>query len=66
MNTPPRWRKSSHSGAVENDCVENADPDGHIPVRDNVVIMAQDVRLPEVLEHIEAGRLVIITPAPPS
>ncbi|MFI0370987.1 hypothetical protein ACH35V_24220 [Actinomadura sp. 1N219] len=46
--------------------VEIADPDGHIPVRDNVVIIAQDVRLPEVLEHVEAGRLVIVTPAPPS
>ncbi|WP_242886763.1 DUF397 domain-containing protein [Actinomadura litoris] len=39
MNSPglsrPRWRKSTHSGAVENDCVEVADLDGQVAVRDS-------------------------------
>ena len=39
MNTPKepqaRWRKSSHSGAVENECVEVADLNGHVGVRDS-------------------------------
>ncbi|WUI01917.1 DUF397 domain-containing protein [Spirillospora sp. NBC_00431] len=35
MNTPPHWRKSTHSGAVENECVEVAEVDGHIAIRDS-------------------------------
>jgi hypothetical protein len=39
MNTPEtpptRWRKSTHSGAVENNCVEVADLNGHIAIRDS-------------------------------
>jgi hypothetical protein len=29
-----------------------------------VIILAQDFRLPEVLRHIEAGRIVRVIPAP--
>lgn len=39
MNTPELsqvcWRKSTYSGAHENDCVEVADLNGHIGVRDS-------------------------------
>ncbi|MFB4303311.1 DUF397 domain-containing protein [Actinomadura sp. NTSP31] len=39
MNTPqlPRvhWRKSTHSGADEGNCIEVADLEGHIGVRDS-------------------------------
>jgi nitrate reductase NapAB chaperone NapD len=28
-----------------------------------VILMAQDFRLPEVLRHIEAGRIVLVIPA---
>ncbi|TMR01620.1 DUF397 domain-containing protein [Actinomadura soli] len=39
MSTPnpnhPRWRKSSHSGANEGNCVEVADVNGHIGIRDS-------------------------------
>ena len=28
-----------------------------------VIILAQDFRLPEVLRHIEAGRMVLVIPA---
>ncbi len=30
-----------------------------------VVLPAQDIRLPEVLRHIEAGRIVLVIPAKP-
>jgi hypothetical protein len=29
-----------------------------------VILPAQDIRLPEVLRHIEAGRIVLVIPAP--
>ncbi|MEV4006166.1 DUF397 domain-containing protein [Actinomadura sp. NPDC049753] len=29
MTTPPYWRKSSHSGGGEGNCVEIAAPGGH-------------------------------------
>ncbi|MFA1545730.1 DUF397 domain-containing protein [Actinomadura chokoriensis] len=39
MNTPEqlqaRWRKSTHSGAVENECIEVADLNGHVGIRDS-------------------------------
>lgn len=39
MNTPdltqPTWRKSSHSGGHEGDCVEIADLNGHVGIRDS-------------------------------
>lgn len=39
MNTPdltqPTWRKSSHSGGHEGDCVEIADLNDHIAIRDS-------------------------------
>jgi hypothetical protein len=35
MTTPAHWRKSSHSGGDEGECVEVADLDGHIGVRDS-------------------------------
>ncbi|MFJ5835595.1 DUF397 domain-containing protein [Streptomyces shenzhenensis] len=36
MNTSTSWKKSSHSGGGEgNDCVEVADLDTHIAVRDS-------------------------------
>ncbi|MEU9872353.1 MULTISPECIES: DUF397 domain-containing protein [Actinomadura] len=39
MNTPEstrvHWRKSTHSGAHENECVEVADLTGHIGIRDS-------------------------------
>ncbi|TDD79817.1 DUF397 domain-containing protein [Actinomadura rubrisoli] len=39
MNTPEppqtRWRKSTHSGANEGECVEIADLNGHIGIRDS-------------------------------
>jgi hypothetical protein len=30
-----------------------------------VIILARDFRLPEVLRHIEAGRIVLVIPAKP-
>ncbi|WUI01918.1 DUF397 domain-containing protein [Spirillospora sp. NBC_00431] len=39
MNTPEppeiRWRKSTHSGAHESDCVEVAEVDDRIAIRDS-------------------------------
>ncbi|MEU6751535.1 DUF397 domain-containing protein [Spirillospora sp. NPDC046719] len=35
MTTPPRWRKSSHSGADEGNCVEIGDLGGRVGVRDS-------------------------------
>jgi hypothetical protein len=36
MSTPTSWKKSSHSGGGEgNDCVEVADQDTHIALRDS-------------------------------
>ncbi|MBO2459317.1 DUF397 domain-containing protein [Actinomadura violacea] len=39
MSTPaliqPAWRKSSHSGGNEGNCVELADLDGRVGVRDS-------------------------------
>ncbi|TDB86684.1 DUF397 domain-containing protein [Actinomadura sp. KC216] len=35
MNTPVRWRKSSHSGAHEGNCIEVADLNDHIGIRDS-------------------------------
>lgn len=32
--------------------------------RGTVIIAAQDFRLPDVLRHIEAGRIVRVIPAP--
>jgi hypothetical protein len=29
-----------------------------------VILLAQDFRLPDVLRHIEAGRIVLVIPAP--
>jgi hypothetical protein len=29
-----------------------------------VILPAQDIRLPEILRHIEAGRTVLLIPAP--
>jgi hypothetical protein len=31
-----------------------------------VILPAQDIRLPEVLAHIEAGRIVLVIPPPRS
>jgi hypothetical protein len=31
-----------------------------------VIILAQDFRLPDVLAHIEAGKIVLVMPAVPS
>ena len=30
-----------------------------------VIVAAQDFRLPDVLRHVEAGRTVLVIPAPP-
>ncbi|WUI01916.1 DUF397 domain-containing protein [Spirillospora sp. NBC_00431] len=35
MITPARWRKSTHSGGHEGNCVEVADMGGHVAVRDS-------------------------------
>jgi hypothetical protein len=35
MTTPTHWRKSSHSGANEDECVEVADLHGRIGIRDS-------------------------------
>ncbi|MFI0485041.1 DUF397 domain-containing protein [Actinomadura sp. 9N215] len=35
MNTPAHWRKSTHSGANEGECVEIADLNDHIAIRDS-------------------------------
>ncbi|MEU9842514.1 DUF397 domain-containing protein [Actinomadura sp. NPDC048032] len=35
MTTPPYWRKSTHSGPDEGECIEVADLDGHIGIRDS-------------------------------
>ena len=35
MNTSTRWRKSTHSGGNEGECVELAEIDGHIGIRDS-------------------------------
>ncbi|MGH3239134.1 MAG: DUF397 domain-containing protein, partial [Spirillospora sp.] len=35
VNTPPRWRKSTHSGAHESDCIEIADLNERIAIRDS-------------------------------
>jgi hypothetical protein len=32
--------------------------------KETVIILARDFRLPEVLRHIEAGRIVRVIPAP--
>jgi hypothetical protein len=35
VTAPARWRKSSYSGGVENNCVEISDLDGQVSVRDS-------------------------------
>ncbi|MEV0663979.1 DUF397 domain-containing protein [Actinomadura luteofluorescens] len=35
MKTSPRWRKSTHSGGDEGECVEVAELNDHIGVRDS-------------------------------
>ncbi|MBO2459316.1 DUF397 domain-containing protein [Actinomadura violacea] len=35
MTAPAHWRKSSHSGGDEGECVEVADLDGQVGVRDS-------------------------------
>ncbi|MFI0370988.1 DUF397 domain-containing protein [Actinomadura sp. 1N219] len=35
MKAPPRWRKSTHSGGDEGNCVEIADLNDHIAIRDS-------------------------------
>ncbi|WP_149262224.1 DUF397 domain-containing protein [Actinomadura sp. K4S16] len=35
MNNSTRWRKSTHSGGNEGECVELAEIDGHIGIRDS-------------------------------
>ncbi|TDD32103.1 DUF397 domain-containing protein [Actinomadura sp. KC06] len=35
MKTPVLWRKSTHSGANEGNCVELANLNGHIAIRDS-------------------------------
>ncbi|NKZ04557.1 DUF397 domain-containing protein [Actinomadura latina] len=35
MTTPPHWRKSTHSGGNEGECVEIAHLDGRIGIRDS-------------------------------
>jgi hypothetical protein len=34
------------------------------PEKETVIILADDFRLPEVLRHIEDGRIVLVVPAP--
>jgi hypothetical protein len=34
------------------------------PEKETVIIQPQEFRLPEVLRHIEAGRIVLVIPAP--
>ncbi|HEU5025830.1 MAG TPA: DUF397 domain-containing protein [Spirillospora sp.] len=35
MTTPTRWRKSSHSGGDEGNCVEIGDLGGRVRIRDS-------------------------------
>ena len=35
-----------------------------VPAYELVILPAQDIRLPEVLRHIEAGKTVLVIPAP--
>lgn len=49
-----RWRARTLKSAA----VESSD-------RECVIIFAEDVRLTVVLEHIAAGRIVIVVPEPP-
>jgi len=39
-------------------------PEPEAPADVLVILRAQDIRLPEVLRHIEAGRIVLVIPAP--
>jgi len=41
------------------------DPDTPPPEENVVVLAAGEFRLPDVLRHVEAGRIVRIIPAPP-
>ena len=50
------WRAQTLKGAREGPS-DSAHAHG-------VVFLVRDFRLPEVLEHIEAGQIVIIVPAP--
>ena len=34
------------------------------PEKPTVIILAQDFRLPDVLRHIEAGKVVLVVPRP--
>jgi hypothetical protein len=34
------------------------------PEKETVIITAREFRLPEVLSHIEAGRIVLVIPPP--
>ncbi|QXJ20766.1 DUF397 domain-containing protein [Actinomadura graeca] len=44
-SSPSNWRKSTHSGAVENDCVEIASMDDHIVIRDSKAATAGHLTL---------------------
>ena len=62
---PPRL---AHSGRPEQSPCDGrlsprAEPEA--PAYVLVILPAQDIRLPEVLRHIEAGRIVLVIPAKP-
>ncbi|QXJ20765.1 DUF397 domain-containing protein [Actinomadura graeca] len=63
MNTPEasphHWRKSTHSGGVENDCVEITSMDDHIAIRDSKTATAGHLTLTRrdfatLLAHLES------------
>jgi hypothetical protein len=61
---PPRLPHSGRS--QQSPCDELLSPraEPEAPAYVLVILPAQDIRLPEVLRHIEAGRIVLVIPAP--
>ena len=62
---PPRLARSRRPGQSPCDGrpIPWAEPEA--PAHVLVILPAQDIRLPEVLRHIEAGRIVLVIPAKP-
>jgi hypothetical protein len=61
---PPRLARSERPGQSPCDGRLSPRAEPEAPAYVLVILPAQDIRLPEVLRHIEAGRIVLVIPAP--
>ncbi len=62
---PPRLARSGRPGQSPRDGRLSPRAEPEAPAYVLVILPARDIRLPEVLRHIEAGRIVLVIPAKP-